>query len=96
MKKNIAIFHHCTNSNDDAKQHRFCPLGESSWCKWQQDQATGTSTYKEDDCWPEVFLELLRPTFITLSDTKLLERCVRGKDQELKLKYQWNGLGPVS
>ena len=56
MKKNIiAILHHCVKSNDDAKQHRFCPPGESSWCKWQQDQGTGTSTYKGDDCLPEVF-----------------------------------------
>ena len=30
---------------------------------------------------PEVFLEVLRPTFMTLSDAKLLERCVRGTTQ---------------
>ena len=30
---------------------------------------------------PEVFLELLRPTFMTLSDTKLFERCIRGTTQ---------------
>ena len=30
---------------------------------------------------PEVFLELLRPTFMTLSGTKLLERCIRGTTQ---------------
>lgn len=43
-----------------------------SWCKWQQDLATGTSTYKADDC----LLEVLQPTFKTPSNTKLLERCV--------------------
>ena len=68
-------------SGDAAKQHRFCAPGESSWCKWQQDLATETSTYKADDCLPEVFLELLQPTFMTLSDTKLLERCVLGTTQ---------------
>ena len=36
---------------------------------------------KDDDCLPEVFLELLRPTFMTLSDTKLFERCIRGTTQ---------------
>ena len=78
MKKNIiAILNHTVKSGDAAKQHRFCAPGESSWCKWQQDLATGTSTYKADDCLPEV----LRPTFMTLSDTKLLERCVRGTTQ---------------
>ena len=82
MKKNIvAILNHSVVLTDAAKQHRFCPLGESFWCKWQQDFATGTSTYKADDCLPEVFLEILKPTFMTLSDTKLLERCVRGTTQ---------------
>ena len=82
MKKNIiAILHHSVKSQDLAKQHRFCPRGESSWCRWQQDAATGTKTYKDDDCLPEVFLEVLRPTFVTLSDDKLLERCVLGTTQ---------------
>lgn len=82
MKKNIiAILHHSVHSPDPAKQHRFCPVGESSWCRWQQDSATGTSTYDAEDCLPEVFFDLLRPTFMTLSETKLLERCVRGATQ---------------
>lgn len=82
MKKNIiAILNHSVKTQDPAKQHRFCPLGETSWCKWQQDVTTATKTYKDDDCLPEVFLELLRPTFMTLSDTKLLERCIRGTTQ---------------
>lgn len=82
MKKNvIAILNHSVKAKDLAKQHRFCPPGESSWCKWQQDQASGTATYKNDECLPEIFLELLRPTFMTLSETKLLERCVRGTTQ---------------
>ena len=82
MKKNvIAILNHSVKAETPAKQHRFCPLGETSWCKWQQDQTSGTSTYKDDDCLPEIFLELLRPTFMTLRETKLLERCVRGTTQ---------------
>ena len=56
MKKNvIAILHHCVKAKNFAQQHRFCPPGESSWCKWQQDKATGTSTYSNDDCLPPVF-----------------------------------------
>lgn len=82
MKKNIiAILNHSVKSENAAKQHRFCPRGESSWCKWQQDLATGTSTYKTDDCLPEVFLNVLQPTFMTLSEAKLLERCARGTTQ---------------
>ena len=82
MKKNIiAILHHCIHLPDPNKQHRFCPVGESSWCKWQQDSTSGTATYKADDCLPEVFFDLLQPIFMTLSETKLLERCVRGATQ---------------
>ena len=81
MKKNIATLRHAVKSSDLAKQHRFCPPGESSWCKWQQDAASGTSMYIDDNCLPEVFLEVLRPTFMTLSDSKLLGRCVLGATQ---------------
>ena len=38
-------------------------------------------TYRWNDCLPEVFLELLQPTFMTLSESKLLERCIRGTTQ---------------
>lgn len=82
MKKNIiAILHHSVKLEDKNKQHRYCPRGESSWCKWQQDEATGTQTYDGSNCLPQVFLEELKPTFVGLSDTKLLERCVRGTTQ---------------
>ena len=82
MKKNImAILHHCIECEDKKKQHRSCPNGSNSWCKWQKDQALGTSTYKGNDCLPSVFLKLLKPIFTTLSDSKLLARCVRGTTQ---------------
>jgi hypothetical protein len=59
MKKNIiVILHHCVQSEDANKQHHFCPPGATSWCKWQQDKATGTTTYKENDLLPPVFHEL--------------------------------------
>lgn len=36
MKTNIiAILHHSIQTEDPAKQHRFCPPGENSWCEWQ-------------------------------------------------------------
>ena len=40
-----------------------------------------TSTYKAVGCLRGVFLELLRPTFMILSDSKLIERCVHGTTQ---------------
>lgn len=62
MKKNIiAILHHSVKAEDPAKQHRYCPPGEKSWCKWQQDLAT--ATYKGDDCLPKVFFLIVAPHF---------------------------------
>jgi hypothetical protein len=46
MKKNIiATLTHNVQSHNLANQHCYCPPGATSWCKWKQDLATGTSTY---------------------------------------------------
>jgi hypothetical protein len=82
MKKNIiATLTHSVQSSSLANQHRFCPTGEKSWCKWQQDEATGIQTYKPDNILPNVFLEILRPIFMTLGNSKLLARYGRGATQ---------------
>ena len=81
-KKNIvAILQHDVRSEHPAKQHQYYLPGESSWCKWLQDEATGTSTYDGGSCLPRVFHEVLKTTFMTSSDSKLLERCVLGTTQ---------------
>ena len=74
---NIAILPHSVESENPTKEHHFCPAGKLYWCKWQQHVATGIKTYKGDDCFPEVYLKLLHPTFVTLTDSKLLEICQR-------------------
>lgn len=82
MKKNIiATLTHNVESSSLENQHRFCPTGENSWCKWQQDKATGTKTYKPNNILTMVFLEILRPVFMKLSESKLLGRCIRGATQ---------------
>ena len=82
MKKNIiATLSHNVEAESVAAQHRYCPPGANSWCKWQQDKATGTKTYKHENLLPPVFLDVLRPMFMTLSETNLLGRCVKGATQ---------------
>ena len=81
MKKNIiATLTHNVHSSS-LESHKFCPIGANSWCKWQQDKATGTKTYKPDNILPDVFFEVLRPVFMALSDSKLLARCVKADFQ---------------
>ena len=37
-KKNIMENCYDAKSDNLAKQHRFCPPDEPSWCKWKQDK----------------------------------------------------------
>ena len=46
-----------------------------------EDKATGTSTYSNEDCLPPVFRDVLKPTFLALSESSLLQRCVLGATQ---------------
>ena len=78
MKNIIALLNHSVKDDDLEKQHRFCPPGDKSWCKWQKDKVLGAKTYSAEECLPEVFLEVLHPVFMTLSDTSLLKRCFLG------------------
>ena len=35
MKKAVgAVLWHCTAFDDDDFRHRFCPVSENTWCKW--------------------------------------------------------------
>ena len=68
-------------SKDLAHQHRFCPSGPTSWCKWQKDKVCGTRTYTGKNCLPPCFLPLLKPTFLRLCDNALLTRVLDGYTQ---------------
>ena len=53
-----------------------------SWCKYQADKKlNNTNTYKENPGIPAIIRETIRPVFISLSDDKLLRRCLHGKTQ---------------
>ena len=82
MKKNIiGILHHMINKKDLAQQHLYCPRGPESWCAWQRDVEDGTKTYRNINCLPNVFFDLLKLIFLDLSDEKLLARCIQRATQ---------------
>ena len=79
MKKNImAILSHTISRKNLSSQHRYFPIGKESSCAWQRDRASGTKIYKGTFCLPEIFIDLLRPIFIDLSNDELLKRCFVG------------------
>ena len=41
-----ATLNHNVDGNSSTPQHRYCPQAANSWCKWQQDKAMGSKTYK--------------------------------------------------
>ena len=55
-KKNIiATLSHNVDGNSSTPQNRYCPQAANSSCKWQQDKATGSKTYKPDSSLPSAF-----------------------------------------
>ena len=80
MKKAIgAVLWHSTEFADKGYQHRFCPSGTSSWCKWKRDQEDGAKKYRQTTSIPIWIHELLKPIFTDLSSDELLKKCLHGK-----------------
>ena len=79
MKDSImAVLYHCTMLEDSEERHKYCPKGEDTWCLYQK---TNQEVEKQSHYLDKVFLELLKPTFIRLSDRALLFRCLPGYSQ---------------
>ena len=78
-----AIYFHCIAGENESlsEQHRLCPDGENSWCRYKQDLACKTNTYSAEKCLPPVFREELKMLFERLSDKNLLQRCLKGYTQ---------------
>ena len=81
MKKAIrgTLFH--VSSSDDNHNHSQCPTGDTSWCKYNRDHATGESTHKHGPGLPVETRKLILPLYADLSSDELLQRCLHGKTQ---------------
>ena len=80
MKTRIwAIVYHMIKDESSSleEQHKLCPKGEDTWCKFWKDR----TSYKEDNRLPSVFIEELKPIFIRLTNDDLLKRCLQGQTQ---------------
>lgn len=71
-----AILWHNTNFPPE-ERHQFCPTGESSWCKYQNDIAqNGVSTYVPKQKGLDIAVhDACLPTFKFLWSTDFLEGC---------------------
>ena len=78
-----AIYYHCIAGESESlgEQHKLCPDGENSWCRYKRDVALKTNTYTTAKCLPPIFREELKGLFERLSDKNLLQRCLKGYTQ---------------
>ena len=60
------------------EQHQYCPKSSTSWFGYQAHWINNTSTYNQSRCLPSVFRKELKSIFKSLSDEKLLKRCLKG------------------
>ena len=81
MKKAVgAVLWHCTDFDDNSYRHRFCPTGETTWCKWQREKEHGVQQQSKTSI-PKWIHDLLKPIFEELSSDELLSRCLHGQTQ---------------
>ncbi|GFS95399.1 uncharacterized protein TNCV_409711 [Trichonephila clavipes] len=69
-------------STDEEPMHHFCPIGDTSWCKYQKAVATNSaSLFKHKNIVPIAILDEIKRIIAELSAPKLLKTCVGGKTQ---------------
>ena len=76
-----ATLFHVISSKENNWHCSHCSEGKDSWCRFHQDKANGTSTYKPGPGLPLDIVMKLKPIFSELSDESLLEKCLHGKTQ---------------
>lgn len=79
MRKAVwAIFCHI-GSSDEKPEHRLCPKGKKSWCKYNRVEAESkVSLYKHKNNLADPMMEAIKPTFKALVDPNLLKKCTHG------------------
>ena len=82
MKQAIdASFFHCIATANSPHMHVHCPDGKDSWCRFKQDKAANTNTYKPSKGLPMSVIKEVKPVYVRLSQDSLLEQCLHGKTQ---------------
>ena len=92
MKKGIYASWLHVSSSPKNHWHIHCPVGETSWCSYQRDKATGKCTHKPGPGLPLKVIKHIKPIMADLANEKLLERCLDGKTQnqnECFNNYVW-------
>ena len=82
MKKAVrATLFHVASNKENNLHYPHCPEGSDSWCRYNQDKANGTTTYKPGPGLPISIILKLKSIYEDLSSDKLLSKCLHGLTQ---------------
>lgn len=82
-----ATFCH-SRSTDEKPEHRLCPVGPNSWCKYNNAKHEGTlSSFQHNNSLPEPVAEAIRPIYKALVAPDLLRKCLHGKTQNVNESF---------
>ena len=73
--------------------HHMCPNGPTSWCKHNRAVAKGDPPPPHHQTIPYEIAVIVKPVFLRLSSTNLMERCVLGATQNQSESFNgcvWN------
>ena len=73
----MAVLYHSVKMKNAKQRHKYCPVGDSTWCPYRKHGRMQNKHYHLDP----VFLGLLKPVFERLSEENLLYRCLPGYSQ---------------
>lgn len=76
----IAAFFHCC-SGGKKNMHGQCPVGPNSWCKFQRALYDGHQICDKSPGLPDSVVNIIKPTYMSLCDQTLLEKCLHGMTQ---------------
>ncbi|GFU68337.1 uncharacterized protein TNCV_1534571 [Trichonephila clavipes] len=71
-------------STDEEPMQLFCPIGDTSWCKYQKAVAI---LFKHKNIEPIAIMDEIKPIIAELSAPKLLKKCVGGKTQNVNESF---------
>ncbi|GFU99263.1 uncharacterized protein TNCV_2739241 [Trichonephila clavipes] len=76
MRQAIWAIYCLYRSTDEEPMHHFCPIGDTSWYKYQKAVATNSaSLFKHKNIVPIAVMDEIKPIIAELSAPKLLKKC---------------------
>lgn len=82
-----ALYFHVM-STDQNPTHQLCPKEDTTWCKYNAAKSKGEEyAHKKHFHLPEKIMTFIKPLFRDLSKPELLEKCLKGRTQNVNESF---------